>query len=228
MKKKICYFVGIIWGLLFLLMVFWFFIAGDGFQEIFSDGILLGLILCAIIILMGTTATLFIFVDDEPHVHIYSSPSGEKQELEKPDSNSYSKHTKAFTGVIFALCLIFAVCCYQIQTTAYDSGYKNGIAEAKSDKIFSGDDTAIQEAYNKGYEHAKSLYYNPDITSGSSSANLSLQNAPESFVWTTPEGAKYHTKNCRYVSDRTDLTVYTGSEGAENAGYQPCSVCNPY
>lgn len=48
---------------------------------------------------------------------------------------------------------------------------------------------------------------------------------PETLVYTTPEGEKYHTNSCRWVKNK-NLTEWI-IEDAVNAGYGPCGTCKP-
>lgn len=47
--------------------------------------------------------------------------------------------------------------------------------------------------------------------------------SPESIVYVTPSGEKYHISGCRYIKDKD--TVEITIKDAETAGYGPCSVC---
>lgn len=44
------------------------------------------------------------------------------------------------------------------------------------------------------------------------------------FVYITPSGERYHTRNCGYTRDRKDITELT-IEAAEDEGYSPCYYC---
>lgn len=42
-------------------------------------------------------------------------------------------------------------------------------------------------------------------------------------VYVTPQGEKYHEKGCQYLKSEIPITL----KEAHDAGYTPCSVCNP-
>lgn len=222
MKNKLCYVIGIIWGILTLLMLAVIFVTFGGLQSLFEDSILGGIIIVLATILFASTSILFIFIDEEPHIHYHTTLDsiGEKKEIKviEPSPNNFSKQAKVFAIVICFFIVSVGAGGVIIYNVAYNKGYDIAKEEAKTNNN--------QNSYIKGYEDAKSLYYDSENTPGASSVDIPLNTAPESFVWVTPSGDKYHTKYCRYVNNRTDLTVYTGAQGAENDGYSPCSVCH--
>lgn len=50
--------------------------------------------------------------------------------------------------------------------------------------------------------------------------------ANEETVYVTATGEKYHKANCRYVKGKSNLKSMDKSV-AEEAGFDPCSVCKP-
>ena len=48
--------------------------------------------------------------------------------------------------------------------------------------------------------------------------------APDTIVYVTPSGSKYHREDCSYTSTVRSMTITQ----AENQGYTPCSRCDPH
>lgn len=63
-----------------------------------------------------------------------------------------------------------------------------------------------------------------DSAVSGSAGDVAPEAAENAVVYVTPHGQKYHTADCIYVKNRTDLIALDPSE-AKN--YEPCKVCNP-
>ncbi len=48
----------------------------------------------------------------------------------------------------------------------------------------------------------------------------------DAVVYVTPNGKKYHRKECRTLKKTEDLIPMSKAEAVE-AGYTPCKICNP-
>lgn len=55
--------------------------------------------------------------------------------------------------------------------------------------------------------------------------SASTTTAEDYYVYTTPQGKKYHRKKCHYISVRT--ATQRTIKDAKQEGYSPCSVCKP-
>ena len=55
--------------------------------------------------------------------------------------------------------------------------------------------------------------------------SASTTTAEDYYVYTTPQGKKYHREKCHYISVRT--ATQRTIKDAKQEGYSPCSVCKP-
>lgn len=96
-------------------------------------------------------------------------------------------------------------------------------------------DDARQSGYDEGYDVGYEEGYNEGRTDGYDDGFSAADNytessysdeIPNTAVFVTPHGEKYHESWCQYVSNRTDISYYNTADEAELAGYSPCSVCH--
>lgn len=188
--------------------------------EVFKENVLIGLISILIIGLMGVSSfAMFDHVDylDEKNV--------------QRESRALAVIATFFATVfIFFGILIFT----NHQEMWYTASEVNLLNDAHTQ--------SYDEGYDKGYEDGKIDGYNdclsavrnhPEnfITNNSNASQnneiLSTSEAPDSYVFVTPSGSKYHKDGCQYINGRYDLSYFENADEAEANGYSPCSVCNP-
>lgn len=101
---------------------------------------------------------------------------------------------------------------------------------------------SVEEAFNVGYRRCSdcsppmsNVEYNERAETAkeimaqvSNSTNNSYSKTTTSdtrTVYITKTGSKYHLKGCKYLNDTSYITTVTS---AEQKGYMPCTLCNPY
>lgn len=126
------------------------------------------------------------------------------------------KHIIVAIIVTLSLTTIFLYLAGQtIIDNSYNSGYEDGYDEGHED--------GRQDGYNIGYNdgHDDSFSTTDNYTESSYSDEI-----PNTAVFVTPHGEKYHESWCQYVSNRTDISYYNTADEALSSGYSPCSVCH--
>ena len=79
--------------------------------------------------------------------------------------------------------------------------------------------TVIGVAFVPASTKAETPTYSQQTISASTTA------AEDYYVYTTPQGKKYHREKCHYISVRT--ATQRTIKDAKQEGYSPCSVCKP-
>lgn len=79
--------------------------------------------------------------------------------------------------------------------------------------------TVIGVAFVPASTKAETPTYSQQAISASTTA------AEDYYVYTTPQGKKYHREKCHYISVRT--ATQRTIKDAKQEGYSPCSVCKP-
>lgn len=126
--------------------------------------------------------------------------------------------TAAITAICTALC-VFVLCMYY-----YNDYYKDAITSAYSDGV-RDEKSKVDDAYNNGYADGKAIA-DSDIKHafevGYENGRVAKSNSY--VVYVSISGTKYHRKECSYLKSSSMPVDVTD---ALNAGYTPCSRCNP-
>lgn len=159
-------------------------------------------------------------------------------DLKEPWNDEHNVRTEPKKYAIFATILVTSACflCFAFSTSdnlwfsakkveeikkeQYENGKEYGYSIAGGTDNVSDDWKA---GYMKGYKEALE---NPTGEANYIPPDENVNTPPDTAVFVTPSGSKYHTEYCRYVDDRTDISYYNSSEEAEQEGYAPCSVCH--
>lgn len=102
----------------------------------------------------------------------------------------------------------------EAEQSGYNDGYSVGYDE--------GYDEGYEIGYDEGYTSAEEDYSGDDSYDDAPDEG----SLPDTAVFVTPHGEKYHEGWCQYVSGRYDLTYFNNADDAMSAGYAPCSVCH--
>ena len=216
MKKKVCFVVGIIWG---IISIFLIIATLTGQMNIYGiDGWIFWI---AIIMLPAISSALLIYIDNAPHIHHHKDALTDEdiQEI-YPDKNSFPRHMKIFATVIIVIVVAATIGGFK----AYDQGHLDGYSVGYDEGYEIGYDEGYDIGYDEGYSEAE--YDNGENDLGTSNNYLTTDTAPAGTVWVTPHGEKYHESWCQYISGRYDLTYFNDADEAMSAGYSPCSVCH--
>ena len=65
---------------------------------------------------------------------------------------------------------------------------------------------------------------NIPVANNGSVASVTAPLPSAETVYVTRTGEKYHVEGCQYIEGKDDLREMSAEE-AEQAGYEPCSVC---
>lgn len=211
MNKKLRTVLGVTWGIISIFLALNYFVGGTLFDEFRSDFIF-GIILTLILVLTTLSAYAFIYADDEPHIHHYRDAlTGDEIEKQTPSENNVSKNVKIFITVIFAIFICFGIVAYMGGQHIYHEGYDKG----RDAGYEVGYDEGRTDGYSDGF-NARDNYDDPAPS----------EEVPDTAVFVTPHGKKYHEFGCQYVSNKTDIGYYDTAEEAELDGYTPCSECH--
>lgn len=159
-------------------------------------------------------------------------------DIKEPWNDEYNVRNEPKKYVIFATILATITCffCFAFSTSGNlwfsakevekikKEQYENGKKYAYS--IADGTDNVSNDwkaGYLKRYQEALN---NPNEEYNYIPPDEKVSTPPETAVFVTPSGSKYHTEYCRYVEERTDISYYNNSEEAEQEGYTPCSMCH--
>lgn len=203
MKKKVCFVVGIIWG---IISIFLIIATLTGQINIYGiDGWIFWI---AIIMLPAISSALLIYIDNTPRTHYYTNAlTGEDVQKICPDKNSFPRHMKIFATVIIVIVVGAAVGGFK----AYDQGHLDGYDD--------GYDAAESESHEEMYANTLD-----SITQQVSLYEKYLTYFLDSAVFVTEYGEKYHRLNCHYITDSDRFKIYN-PENAEVQGYDACSYC---
>lgn len=203
MKKKVCFVVGIIWG---IISVFLIIATLTGQINIYGiDGWIFWI---AIIMLPAISSALLVYIDNTPHTHYYTNAlTGEDVQKICPDKNSFPRHMKIFAAVIIVIVVGAAVGGFKAYNQGHLDGYQDGYSKAESE--------SNEEAY------ANTLN---SITQQVSLYEGYLTTLLDNAVFVTEHGEKYHRFGCHYIIDSDKFWIYN-SENAKAQGYDACSYC---
>lgn len=107
-------------------------------------------------------------------------------------------------------------------------GSETSVKTSKSDTITAGVSAAERaklEEEAKAKAQAEAEEKAQQEAEAKSAAQIQQQQK-QMTVYVTPKGKKYHLSGCRTLSRSKNLTPMS-EQAAINAGYEPCSVCNP-
>lgn len=203
MKKKVCFVVGIIWG---IISIFLIIATLTGQMNIYGiDGWIFWI---AIITLPAISSALLIYIDNAPHIHHHKDALTDEdiQEI-YPDKNSFPRHMKIFATVIIVIVVGATIGVFKAYDQGHFDGYQDGYSKAESES-------------NEG-AYANTLN---SITQQVSLYEGYLTALLDNAVFVTEYGEKYHRFGCHYIQDSERFKIYN-PENAEIQGYDACSYC---
>lgn len=120
---------------------------------------------------------------------------------------------KSYGSLLIVVLFVFSalINSYIPDRSGYDSGYDDGYSEG------------YDIGYDNGFDDA---FYNLSDYESSYEAELTREGLPNpnTVVYVTSTGNKYHLDGCTYLGDSQ---IETTLAKARAEGYSPCSVCNP-